>query len=250
LLRAGTLARDRVVHGFTTRLGGVSEGPLATLNLGRPEADPEETRAVNWRRAVAAMDPRLDVADLVLLSQVHGARVIEATSGGGPLACVAEADAAVTTVPGVILAVRVADCVPVLLGSRGGVGVAHAGWRGIAANVVGAAVRALADATGDAPSDMVAGIGPHISAAAYEVGPEVVDALVQAGLDPRIFLRPGSGNRCHVDLGAAVAEQLRRAGIGGVETLGVCSARDSRFFSHRRDGSACGRMAGLVARLP
>jgi len=239
-----------VVHGFTTRAGGVSEGGLATLNLARRPQERDAARVENWRRAIRALHPDLCSEAVALVHQVHGARALVVEAGRGPLEPVGEADALVTTVPGVVLAVRTADCVPVLLAAPGGVAAAHAGWRGTVAGVVPAAVRALCEATGADPAEVVAAVGPHIGGDAYEVGPEVVAGLRDAGLPDAAFLRPRPGARDHVDLGGAVEAQLRAAGVPHVDRLGACTFSEARFYSHRRDGASTGRQAALVARCP
>ncbi|MGE0708679.1 MAG: polyphenol oxidase family protein [Planctomycetota bacterium] len=245
LLPAQALSLPHVRHGFTTRAGGVSRGALGSLNLARRPAEREEHLVENWRRVSAALGARTE--DLVLSSQVHGRRVLEVERGTGPLAVVGECDALVTTTPGLVLATRAADCVPVLLATRAaprpGVAAVHSGWRGTALGVVEAAVDALCAASGARPAALVAAIGPCISGEAYTVGPEVVAALRdQAGLAPESFLLPGP----RVDLGAAVAAQLRRAGVEEVERLACCTVGDERFFSHRREGDATGRFAGVI----
>lgn len=236
---------DPAVHGFTTREGGCSEGALGSLNLALRADEAPERLVENWRRVLRALGDGLTVESLALLDQVHGADVVRVERGGGPLAPVARADAAFTTTPGVVLTVRVADCVPVVVAGPGVVGVAHAGWRGTAGGVVGALVAEMAPLAGGADR-LWADVGPHISGAAYEVGPEVVEGLRAAGLSDEVFLRPGRRDRPHVDLGAAVEHQLRRAGVGRVGRVGLCTATDPRAFSHRRDGPGTGRSAGVV----
>jgi YfiH family protein len=145
--------------------------------------------------------------------------------------------------------VRTADCVPVLLAAPGGVGVAHAGWRGAALGVVPAAVRALCEATGAAPAAVRAAIGPSIAGQRYEVGHEVVDALAASGVDPARFLVAGPGSRPHVDVADAVEAQLEALGVGRIARVRRCTAEDPELFSHRADGPATGRQAGVVARL-
>jgi YfiH family protein len=150
-----------------------------------------------------------------------------------------------------VLAVRTADCVPVVIMGAAGVAVAHAGWRGTAAGVVGATVVALCGGSGMEPRDLIAVVGPHISGAAYEVGAEVVQGLAAAGLDPAEFVVAHSARgRPHVDLGRAVGGQLAALGVGIVAHIGGCTASDPQLYSHRADGPHTGRQAGLVARLP
>lgn len=237
-----------VVHGFTTREGGVSTGPLASLNLARRPGETDDALRANWDRVVRALDPRLRHDDVAIVHQVHGADVVRVEAGRGPLDPLGEADALVTTAIGVVLAVRVADCVPVLLAAPGGVAAAHAGWRGAVAGVVEAALHALCEATGADPADVVAAIGPHITAASFEVGPEVVEGLRATGLPDAVFRRVAPGRKDHVDLGAAVQAMLSRRGVRRVDRVPGCTVRDPEFFSHRRDGAGTGRMVGAIAR--
>lgn len=201
----------------------------------------------NWRRVLAAVCGSAE-APLALVDQVHGDEVLRASEPSGPLATLGSADALVTTVVGLAVAVRTADCVPVLLAAPGGVAAVHAGWRGVVAGVVPAAVRALCAASGAVPADVRAAVGPHIGVAAYEVGDEVVAALEGAGLPREVVSRPGPRGRLHADLGASVERQLRGAGLGRVEHIGVCTHSDARMYSHRRDGSHTGRQAAVIAR--
>ena len=247
LLSTEAFAGLSVVHGFTTRAGGVSRGSWGSLNLARRPGEADSDLQENWHRVASAAG--LSAADVAIVSQVHGATVLEVGAASGPLETLGEADGMWTSAPGILLAVRIADCVPVLFASERGVAVAHAGWRGIAAGVVGATVRALCAGIGGEPKDLCAAVGPHISGAAYEVGSEVVDGLAASGVDPEVFVRPGRRGRPHVDLGAAVDAQLRSSGVSRVEHLGGCTYSDGRFHSFRRDGVAAGRMAGVVARI-
>ncbi len=236
-----------VVAGFTSRLGGVSVGPLASLNLGiQPHERPEHLRT-NWERVTAALHPQLRAEQVAFNRQVHGRGVVRVTRPRGPMEPMDRADGLVTDQVGVVLAVKSADCVPVLLAAPGGVGAAHAGWRGVAAGVVPAVVQALLELSGAHASQVVAAIGPHISADVYEVGPEVVEALVAAGLDPARFATQ-RGPTC-VDLGRAVEDQLRHLGVVRVERSLRCTHLDPDLYSFRRDGPDTGRQAGIVARM-
>lgn len=238
-----------VAWGFTDRRGGVAPAPRDSLTLARADGLDDATLVENWRRAVAPLGGGATIDDLVLMAQVHGAEVRRVEAATGPLATVGPCDAVVTTVPGLVLAVRVADCVPVLLANARGVAAVHAGWRGVAAGVVPAAVRALARATGLPPEAAVAAVGPHVDRPHYEVGDEVVDGLVAAGVPRHVAVPvpPGPGERPHVDLGAAVAHQLREAGVASLGFAGPPTSGPTAF-SHRHDGPSTGRQAGLVTR--
>ncbi|MGC5168271.1 polyphenol oxidase family protein [Luteimicrobium sp. DT211] len=233
--------------GFTTRTGGVSPPPWASLDLGLGVGDdPARVRAN--RVAVAATFG----APLSFMTQVHGRDVIvvdddagRAGAAAGPSDSLGEADALVGP-SGRALAVLVADCVPVLLAdpARGLVGCAHAGRNGVAQDVVGAAVDALVG-LGARPEALRAVVGPSVCGACYEV-PEAMRADVAARV-PATWSRTRAGTPA-LDLPAGVAAQLAAAGVGQIEVLGVCTLEDERFFSHRRDGreAPTGRFAGVV----
>ncbi len=243
-----------VRHGFSTRRGGVSLAPFAELNLGFSVGDDPARVEANRTRFIAAGG----FGPLAEVHQVHGATVVSADSAG------AEADALFCAGPGVAVAVRTADCAPVLLaaldhrGQPGAVAAVHAGWRGACSGVVEAAVGALV-AAGFEPSRMRAAIGPAIGPERFEVGPEVV-AAAELHLDgdagPGRFsvglARPGPGGRPHLDLPELVRRCLLRAGLepGNVDALGRCTASDpDLFFSHRRDGGRTGRHLAAIELL-
>lgn len=204
---------------FTTRRGGVSEGPYASLNVGRLTDDDPERVGANLERVRA----QAGAERLAQGRQVHGTRVVVDGEGGE------EADGQVTTRPGVAAIVLVADCLPVALVGPRAVGVVHAGWRGLAAGVLEAGVAAL----GAGP--LAAAIGPGIGPCCYEVGDDV----------RAVF---GTGERT-LDLKAVARARLRAAGVTAVHDCGLCTACDAeRFFSHRRDRGVTGRQAGLAWR--
>ena len=182
--------------------------------------------------------------------QVHGARVVAAA------ACLdarrrAEADAVVSTTPGLAVGVVTADCVPLLLASDDGRGVAavHAGWRGLARGVVGAAVEALAHEAGAAPRRLLAGIGPHIGACCYEVDGPVLDALAATG-EVEEALRPARPGHWMLDLGALALAALVRAGLAahavGREAAACTCCDPRRLPSYRRDGPRAGRLVHFI----
>jgi YfiH family protein len=236
-------------QGFvTTRQGGTSGTPYASMNAGgahpaRDRADDPEAIAANRARMA-----RFTPAAPVWLEQVHGTSVvtIDAHNVEACLAVPPVADAAVTRATGVVLAVRAADCLPVLLAERGGavVGVAHAGGRGMAAGVLEATVAAMAVA----PASVVAWLGPAIGPDAFEVGPDVRRAFCDD--DPgaaNAFVATATG-KWHADLYALARRRLARAGVHAVTGGGWCTYREAaRFFSYRRE-RATGRMAAVVWR--
>jgi YfiH family protein len=159
-------------------------------------------------------------------------------------------DALITTEPGITLVVFGADCGLVLLRAPGGqgIGVVHAGWRGLAAGVIPTAVAALGEATGSPPSQLYAGVAPAIGVCCYEVGPEVQEALAltPGGLQQAFSERSGN---LHLDIGQACVLQLAAAGVrkSGIATSGLCtSCRRDLFYSARGDGEPTGRFALLA----
>jgi YfiH family protein len=233
-------------HALFTRQGGVSRPPFATLNVGHTVGDDLGAVRVNHERALAALGwQREQVATACL---VHGARV--AVVGPDDRGRVFQAtDGLVTGTPGVPLMLRFADCVPVLFYDRRrrALGLAHAGWRGVPAGVVGATVTMMVEALGCRPADLWAGIGPSIGPCCYEVGPDVVEQIEAAvnGSDPFRW----QGERVHLDLWAAVQSQLQEAGVGEIEMSELCTAcRIDEWFSHRAEMGKTGRF-GVVMGL-
>jgi polyphenol oxidase len=239
----------------TTRGGGVSTGPYASLNLGLHVGD--DPQAVHRNRSIAALAIGLGPDDVVVARQAHGRGVVQvgpADAGRGVLdesTAVPDADALVTRTPGLGLMVLMADCVPVVLvdPSTRAVACIHAGWRGTVADVVGAAVQVLV-AGGSRPVDLLAGIGPAVPVDRYQVGPEVAEAVVEAfGPDADALIRPDGTGRWLLDLWAATRVALTRAGIPDeqIALAAVPTGPDGPFFSDRAL-RPCGRF-GLLATL-
>jgi YfiH family protein len=229
---------------FTLRVGGVSVGSCASLNVGAQVQDDPQAVAENRRRVAAAFALP---AEPDWLNQVHGARVVrlEAQRGSG-----AEADAVVTAQAARVCVIQVADCLPVLFAARDGsvVGAAHAGWRGLAAGVLEHTVAAL----GVPPAQLLAWIGPGIATSNFEVGAEVRAALVGAAAGGAVqaaaaFI-PNIRGRWQCNLVALTRQRLAALGLRDVYGGRWCTFADAgSFFSHRRDGRS-GRMAALIWR--
>lgn len=230
----------QVVHGFSGKGPG---GDDWDLTPSRDDAD----LAAAWSRVMGAVAPGTAVDALALVDQVHGDDVLVVDAPTGPCAAAGSADALVTTVPDLALAVRVADCVPVLLATPGGVAAVHSGWRGTAKGIVGRAIEILSDTAGCPTAAIHAVLGPHIRPEAYEVGPEVVEGLAATGCPEDLFVTPGRGDRSWVDVGAVVRWQLRQAGLVHVHDVGACTSAPG-WWSHRHDGPGAGRQAGVVVR--
>jgi hypothetical protein len=232
---------------MSERTAGVSSPPFDTLNLG--DAVGDDPACVRENRARFA---HLLGAAPVYLRQLHGTRVVRVGAehvGGQPL----EADSALTTTAGVACTVQVADCMPVLLAAPGGRAVAavHAGWRGLAAGAIEAALTALCDAAGCSRGEVAAWLGPCIGPRRFEVGPEVVQAFGAAlhDTDPQRFMpraRPDGQMRWLANLPQLGRDRLHAAGIRRIAGGHWCTFEDrARFFSFRRDGTT-GRLAAAV----
>ena len=222
-------ALGAVRHGFFTRQGGASSGVFEGLNCGLGSSDLREAVAINRDRVRDWMG----VAEgaLVGMHQIHSADVVTVRdpSDGG-----ARADGMVTTVPGIALAVLTADCLPILFAAPGCVGVAHAGWKGALAGIAGAMVRAM-EGLGAKRDEIRAVIGPAISQANYEVGPDLREAFVAADPTAMPFFAPGHGDRFWFDLPGYGLAALRAEGIASANWVGACTYADpARFYSYRR----------------
>lgn len=216
---------------FSTRRGGVSAGPFASLNLGRTtaEGDGDDHAAIAANRARLAA--AVGASELRLSCQVHAAAI---ATDDAPLE---QADGQVTAIPGVAATVLVADCLPVAIAGPGAVAMLHAGWRGLAAGILARGARLVAAAGG---GPLHATIGPGIGVCCFEVGDEVREA----------FPRHAAAQRArHLDLKAIASAELLDAGVEHVDDCGLCTACEpGLFFSHRRDGARTGRQAGVAWR--
>lgn len=238
-------------HAFFSRLGGVSDPPFDSLNFSVSVGDQEPDVAENLARA--ANDLRCAPELVVYLNQVHGldCHTVLAPEDA-PRVRALSGDAVLSNHPLVACAVRTADCAPILIGDlrSGAVAAVHSGWRGTLQNIAAAALQALERLAG-APIDPVVAVGPHIEPCCFEVGHDVAASLLDASPDPDI-LRPGSGDRPHVDLRRMIHAQLIAAGVPHqrIDHVRGCTVCEPvRFFSYRRDGKRGGRhLNAIVAR--
>ena len=223
--------------GVTSRVGGVSRGPFASFNLAAHVGDAAAAVSANRARLVAALALP---AEPLWLNQVHGGAVV-VHGGTGPAPT---ADAAVAFEPGRVLAVLTADCLSIVLAARDGsrLGIAHAGWRGLAAGVVEATVRAL-----ELPAAaVVAWLGPAIGPAAFEVGDEVRSAFVDPDPGAAAAFAPNTRGRWQADLARLARRRLTALGLTDIGGVPACTATDAeRYYSYRR-GTPTGRMATLA----
>ena len=227
----GVRALSTMRHGL-----GVSKPPFDAFNLGARCGDDPEAVAENRRQLDAALvlpsPPRW-------LRQVHGIGVAREPGFDEP-----EADAAVTSMPGTVLAILTADCLPVVFAARDGdeIGAAHAGWRGLGAGVLEATVAAM-----ETPADhLVAWLGPAAGPQAYEIGEEVFDAFVSGDAGAAAAFAPTRPGHWKVDLHALARRRLAAIGVTDVHGGGLCTISDPvRFFSHRRNQRS-GRIATVA----
>lgn len=237
-----------VLHGFLTRVGGVSPAPYDSLNLDERGADAGENVSMNRDALMRAF--RLATPP-VTLNQVHGSTIITVDdtylrSAGGKK----DADAVITALPGVPVGVLTADCVPILMydAKKGAAAAVHAGWRGTLGMVAKKSVEAMRNSFGSNPEDILAAIGPHIGPCCYTVREDV-----------RASFRESFGERAdgafieledlRLDLGKANAEALLLAGLrpSNIEMKAPCTACSrALFFSYRRDGAATGRQLSFI----
>ena len=252
-LTADTLSDGGVLHGFSTRLGGVSPAPWDSLNLDDRRGDDIANVQENFRRLCAALD--MDVRRAVLSRQVHrdDVRIVTAADAGKGLWTPQDydsADALVTDVPGLPLVVFSADCNVILLHDpvRRVVGAAHAGWRGTAAGIAGRTVRVMRDTYGCDPADIRAAIGPAIGQCCFETDGDVPDALREAlGAEAEPFMA-WNGRKWHIDLKAVNALWLRKAGVQHIDVCADCTCcRTDLYWSHRKTGLRRGEQAALLA---
>lgn len=218
-------------HGFFTRRGGASSGIFRGLNCGVGSTDQSEIVAINRSRVAESFG--LEPGQLVTLHQVHSADVVAVER---PFDTPPRADALVTDRPGIALAVLTADCQPVLFADAqaGVIGAAHAGWRGAMDGVLEATLDAM-EALGAAREATRAVIGPSISQAAYEVGPEFLEDFMADDPGNSRFFAQGEGGRYRFDLPAFGLARLRAAGVGEAEWIRHCTYSDpERFYSYRR----------------
>ncbi len=220
---------------FSTRAGGVSSAPFASLNLGALAGDEIASVAQNRQRLAGALG--LETGRVAVGRQVHGTKLAThvAPPRSSPFASlgrpIPEVDGHVTAEPGLAALVLVADCLPVALVGPGGVAMLHCGWRGLAGGIVARGVEAVGATD--------AAIGPGIGPCCYEVGTEVLEVFAGVG--------DGVAAGSMLDLTEVACRLLRAAGVERIEAAGLCTSCESeRFFSHRRDAGRTGRQAGLV----
>ena len=249
------LAHQGIKHGVSTRLGGLSTPPYATLNLGLKSGDDPDKVLLN--RDLFCQAVGVDYARAVTGQQVHGDHihlVLEDDAGRGTrshAAAVPASDALITNRRGLPLILFYADCVPVLIFDpvRRAIGLSHAGWKGTVARIAAKTVLAMGEHFGTSPADWFVGIGPSIGPCCYEVDAPVVEAL-QASFEGtwRDLVVP-SADKWHLDLWHANRDQLEEIGVprAHIDISGVCTAENTAlFYSHRAERGNTGRHGAVI----
>lgn len=239
-----------VPHAFTTRLGGVSTGHLASLNIALHRGDRSENVAENYARLGKTIG--FDPQKLVLAHQVHGDAVRVVTEED----CLGldhhqypECDGLITNTPGVTLVVFTADCTPILLSDpvTGAVGAVHAGWRGTAEDIAGKAVKKMVEELGCCPENIRAAIGPNIGPCCFETHQDVPDAMVEALGDAAWEHITKKNDKYYVNLKTLNAAFLHRAGVTQIRCATECTAcENERFWSHRVTGNRRGSQGAII----
>ena len=245
------LARHpRFTHAFSTRIGGVSEGPYASMNLTTGSGDSPEAVCENFARLVAAL-PHAPQA-ICHTHQVHKDRVLTVSAAnaadfaGNPPDC----DGLATAERGHLLVGKFADCVPILLADRrtGAVAVVHAGWRGTAMRIAETGVETMRDSFGADPADLIAAVGPSIGPCCFLTHADVTDAMFAAvGDTAAAWITPADDGRSHVDLKGINAAILDAAGVGEIFVCPDCTCCLAELYhSHRRTGPLRGSMVAMI----
>lgn len=236
-------------HGIFTRLGGESAPPFHDLNLGGNVGDVPGAVRRNHERMYAALGVNGQRACTVW--QVHSADVVYAYAPVSGRRWLAAADALITDQHDLPLAMRFADCTPILLYDPvvGAVGIAHAGWRGTVQGVASNTVQAMVETFGCNPADIQAGIGPTIGPQEYQVGEEVVAAVAAYfGSADGLICRDPHDETAYLDLWAANQLDLERAGVTQIEIAGISTAaRTDEWFSHRAEKGRTGRFGAVIS---
>jgi len=231
---------SRLVHAFTTRKGGVSEGNLSSLNLGRSQFDSDDNVETNRQRVFQALDVPSD--RVLHCHQIHSATVRRVDEPGILDAC----DGVITNAEDLYLIIGVADCHTIFLTTkdRKVVGALHAGWRGTVKGIFPTAIEKIQREYGYGPEQLEIGISPAIGVCCYEVGEEVANQFDSNDVDR-------SSGSAHLDLAAALARQGEKAGIPK-EQISIAdrctSCEEDNWFSYRRDNKVTGRMWGIIGK--
>lgn len=251
------LAAGGVAHGFSTRIGGVSEGIYTSLNLGSTRGDKPDCVKENYRRFCTAIGA--DVHRVVMTNQIHSTIIRTATSSDvkndlyDPEGY--DCDGLITNEPGLALTIFSADCIPVLLydSSKKVIAAVHAGWRGTAGDIAGKAARLMQEDYGSDPEDILAAIGPGISQCCFETHADVPDAMIEILGDlAKPYIACLENGKFKIDLKGINAALLIRAGVSPehIEVSSDCTAcLPDKYWSHRATQGHRGSQAAILQLL-
>jgi polyphenol oxidase len=245
---------EGLVHGVTTRKGGVSEGSFFSLNLGTQTGDEPQRVFCNRTKLLSRLS--WDSPSVVIPNQVHGKNVVVITKehwgndSRPPGVVLSGIDGLTTKEKGVLLMIKVADCIPVFLydPASPAISLIHAGWRGTAKGIIAQGVGTMSKAFGTKPKTIKAGIGPGISRCCYEVKEDVREAFLKRKIDNSVW-RIDADKKIFLDLKKAIFLALINCGLNqdNIEVASECTAcNPDLFFSHRRDKGQTGRMAAVM----
>lgn len=245
---------DGLVHGVTTRRGGVSEGPFSSLNLGTKTGDDPQRVVCNSNKLFSHL--RWDPFSVVIPNQAHGKNVVMITrerwnTDRAPHdRILSGVDGLTTKEKGMLLVIKVADCIPVFLydPASPAISLIHAGWRGTASGIIEQGVSEMEASFGTNPKTIQAGIGPGIGGCCYEVKEDVREAFINQNLDDSLR-QIGADNKIFLDLKKAIFLELINRGLhqDNIEIAPECTfCNPDLFFSHRRDNGQTGRMAAVI----
>jgi YfiH family protein len=235
-------------HGVFTRLGGVSQAPWGSLNVGGTVGDDLQAVVENHARMYAAVG--VDGREACTTWQVHSADTVMANGPMPNRKWLARADGIITNKVGLPLAMRFADCVPILFYDpvQYVIGLAHAGWRGTVQGAAVSTLYAMRDAYGSHPPNVLAGIGPSIGPEHYQVGPEVVEEVENYFGTSDGLIRWVDDGSAYLNLWEANRLALARAGVEKIEVAEICTAQNTHeFFSHRAEKGRTGRFGAVIA---
>ena len=248
-------ALDGVRHGFSTRIGGVSEGIFASMNLSFTRGDDEAAVRENFDRFCAAI--RVHPEDVVISAQTHTAnvKIVAAADRGRGITREKEytdVDGLITADPGVVLCTQYADCVPLFFADpvKRVVATSHAGWRGTAAGIAAVTVERMVAEFGCSPADIVAGIGPSIGHCCFEVDTPVYEAFTQVAVFDESCYTDNGGGKYHIDLWQVNRNWMLRAGLlpEHITVTDLCTrCHPDLFWSHRKTGNDRGSLAAFIA---
>ena len=246
---------EGVRHGFSTRLGGVSEGIFASMNLSFTRGDDDAAVRENFDRFCAAIG--VNTQDVVISAQTHTAnvKIVTAADRGRGVTREKEytdVDGLITNEPGVVLCTQYADCVPLFFADpvRRVVATSHAGWRGTAAGIAAVTVERMGEAYGCRPEDILVGIGPSIGHCCFEVDMPVYEAFCQVPVFGEGCFTADGGDKYHIDLWEVNRRWLLKAGIAAehLTVTDLCTrCHPDLFWSHRKTGNERGSLAAFIA---